>query len=159
MVLDGRDTLCQYLPHDGAMCLIDSVAEVDLEHIVCLSMSHTDVDNPLRFEGRVPAVCGFEYVGQATYLHGALTIKERAAMEDIPDKPPLAMVASLRSFKLHCDRLDAFKGKLSIEAQIIAFNMNATSYEFTVSSAGQLIMSGRLTSKIFWNGNNKEQMG
>lgn len=158
MVIDGRNVLCEYLPHDGAMCLIDSVVEVDLERIVCKSMSHVELSNPLRFEGRLPVVCGFEYVGQATYLHGALTINERAAAEDIPDKPPVAMVASLRSLKLYAERLDTLKGALDIEAQIIAFNMNATSYEFSVSSQERKIMEGRLTSKIFWNGNDGEQL-
>lgn len=150
MLIEGRDKLCQYLPHAGAMCLIDSVLEVDLNRIICFASSHRELDNPLRFEDRLPAVCGFEYVGQATYLHGALTIAERIAAEQVPDTPPVAMVASLRNFKLNAGRLDQFGHDLRIEAEIIAFSMNATSYNFTINAGSEQVMSGRLTSKIFW---------
>ena len=46
------------VPHQGAMCLLESVLRWDAEGIVCRAVSHLDPAHPLRAEGRLGAVCG-----------------------------------------------------------------------------------------------------
>ena len=46
MMLD-RTAIEAVVPHAGAMCLIDGVESCDASRIVCMSMQHLSLDNPL----------------------------------------------------------------------------------------------------------------
>lgn len=150
MFLSGRDHLCELLPHTGGMCLLDDILEWDETSILCRTTSHRDPDNPLRHRDRLPAVCSLEYVGQATYLHGVLTITRRMDLGDVPDRPPLAFVAALRGLNLEIDRLDGIEGPLDVRVSCQAWSPDASSYAFAIEADGRKLASGRLTSKILW---------
>jgi len=60
------------LPHAGAMRLLDSVQRWDASSITCRASSHKHCENPLRFDGCLPAVTGLEYAAQAMGIHTGL---------------------------------------------------------------------------------------
>ena len=60
------------VPQQGAMCLLDEVVSFDDRSVVCRTSSHLAPGNPLRCDGRLPAIAGIEYGAQAMAVHGAL---------------------------------------------------------------------------------------
>jgi len=62
----------ELIPHAGTMCLLEHVVAFDDTSIRCETRSHLDVNNPLRYKGRLSSLCGIEYAAQAMALHGAL---------------------------------------------------------------------------------------
>ena len=60
-----KEELSQFLPHEGAMRLIDRVESWDDATIQCCTWSHHDQGNPLRQGTRLEAVTGLEYAAQA----------------------------------------------------------------------------------------------
>jgi predicted hotdog family 3-hydroxylacyl-ACP dehydratase len=137
MPLD-RETLEHLLPHRGAMCLLDSVAQWDHARIDCRATSHRDPDNPLRLGGRLPAVVAIEYAAQAMAVHGGL----RAP----PDQgaAPGYLVA-VRNARLHAARLDDITADLEISAACLVADPTGLAYDFAVSAGGQLLVEGRAT--------------
>ena len=66
------------IPHAGAMCLLEAVTAWDEQSIACVTQTHRDPANPLRRQGRLPAVMAFEYGGQAAAIHGGLRARHSA---------------------------------------------------------------------------------
>ena len=73
-----KEELSAFLPHTGAMRLIDLVDSWNATTIRCRTRSHRDVANPLRQGGRLDAVPGTEYAAQALGLHGGSLRRERS---------------------------------------------------------------------------------
>ena len=73
-----KEELSTFLPHAGAMRLIDLVESWDAMTIRCRTRSHRDVANPLRQGGRLDAVTGLEYAAQAMGVHVGLLNRERS---------------------------------------------------------------------------------
>ncbi|EHP44730.1 3-hydroxylacyl-(acyl carrier protein) dehydratase-like protein [Cupriavidus basilensis OR16] len=48
--------IAAHIPHQGTMCLLDSVLDWSPEFIRCEATSHSHPDNPLRAHGRLAAV-------------------------------------------------------------------------------------------------------
>ena len=71
-MLLGRPGIDRLIPHCGAMVLLDQVISYDEKSILCTTLSHRRIDNPLRRDGKLPAVCGAEYGAQAAAVHGPL---------------------------------------------------------------------------------------
>jgi len=46
--------ICDLIPHDGKMCLLESVNYWDESKIICSSYSHMAADNPLRNQNGLP---------------------------------------------------------------------------------------------------------
>ena len=67
----GHDWIAARVPHQGRMCLLDSVLQASENGLLCAADSHRDPGNPLRQQGRLGTACGIEYAGQAMALHGA----------------------------------------------------------------------------------------
>ena len=67
-----KDELSRFLPHEGAMRLIDRVESWDATTIRCYARSHHDQGNPLRQGTRLEAVTGLEYAAQAMGAHVGL---------------------------------------------------------------------------------------
>ncbi|MEO8117929.1 MAG: hydroxymyristoyl-ACP dehydratase [Rhodoferax sp.] len=129
--------IADHIPHQGTMCLLNSVRAWDPVKIQCDAVSHRDPANPLRAHGRLGAVCGIEYAAQAMAIHGALQ-----AGSDL-SCPRVGYLVSVRSATLHVARLDDIAADLLIEASCITASANNILYEFNISAAGQLLLAGR----------------
>ena len=124
------------LPQSDAMCLLDTTDSWDATGIVCGSMSHTRIENPLRCGGQLPAVAGIEYAAQAMALHGALaTQRERAAP---------GMLASVRDVVLHVARLDDITDRLTVSAKQLVAQKRHLLYSFLVEGGGRVLLEGRI---------------
>ena len=126
-----------HIPHQGRMCLLDSVENWDPQRISCRSGGHRAADHPLRAHGRLGAACGIELAAQAMAVHGAL-IAESAAV-----KPAGGFLASVRGVRLYVSRLDDVQSDLICDAVRIAGGGGTALYEFALRSAAMRLMSGR----------------
>ena len=129
--------IASHIPHQGTMCLLDSVVNWDDRHIQCRANSHRNKDNPLRLRDRLGAACGIEYAAQAMAVHGALL-----APDD--NGPPRAgFLVSVRGTKLHVLRLDDIDTDLDIEANCISNSGDHILYQFNIHADGRLLIDGR----------------
>lgn len=126
------------IPHAGSMCLLDSVAAWSDDAIACLATSHLDAGNPLRRDGRLPAVCGIEYALQAAAVHGAL--------RGGAPQPP-GYLASLRIGQITSDRLDdPALGTLTAHARREHGDAAGLLYAIQLAAEdGRILIDGRAT--------------
>lgn len=134
-MLDHRG-IAALIPHQGAMCLLETVVTCSEAAIDCLAVSHRDPANPLRAEGRLGAANGIEYAAQAMAVHGALLAGQHEA-------PRQGYLASVRSVRLLVERLDDLPQTLDIHAERLSSDGNNILYQFALSHAGQLLLDGR----------------
>ena len=118
------------------MCLLDGVLEWDASRIRCMSRSHRDAANPLRVDGRLPALCGVEYAAQAMAVHGGLAGAAGG-------KPRAGYLASLRDVECRRGRLDDLEGDLVVEAEQEAADGVRVIYSFTLRVGAVEVLSGR----------------
>jgi predicted hotdog family 3-hydroxylacyl-ACP dehydratase len=131
----ARGAIARLVPHGGAMCLLDRALAWDAEAIACESDSHRDPANPLRRDGRLPAICGVEYALQAMALHGALTGGQAQ---------PAGYLSSLRDVSLGgAGRLDTVPGPLAVRARALAAEAGGFIYRFEVEGGGRLLLAGQ----------------
>ncbi len=130
--------IARHIPHQGSMCLLDCVEAWDEQHIRCRAVSHRDAGNPLRSDESLSAACGIEYAAQAMAVHGALLAPNETII------PRAGYLVSVRGAKLHVHRLDDINADLSIETTCISRSENNILYQFSVSTAGQLLLEGRV---------------
>jgi len=135
-VLLTRAQIAGLIPHAGAMCLLDGVVSWDENRIRCVSGSHRDTANPLRADGRLPAVCGIEYAAQAMAVHGGLAGKTRG-------RPRAGFLASVRDVVCRRERLDDLDGSLFVEAVRVLGDEARVIYEFRLWVGEMEILSGR----------------
>ncbi|GAA0571460.1 hypothetical protein GCM10009416_07600 [Craurococcus roseus] len=132
----GRDAIARLVPHGGAMCLLDRALAWDADSIACEADGHRDPANPLRRDGRLPAVCGVEYALQAMALHGALAAGGTAQ--------PMGYLSSLRDVSLGgAERLDTLAGPLGIRARALAAETGGFIYRFEVENRGRILLAGQ----------------
>lgn len=132
-----RAGIARLVPHGGAMCLLDRALSWDAESIACEADRHRDETNPLRRDGRLPAVCGVEYALQAMALHGALFAADGAAQ-------PAGYLSSLRGVSFGCAaRLDTVAGPLGVRAHALAAEAGGFIYRFEVEGEGRILLSGQ----------------
>ena len=131
-----RAALAALIPHQGAMCLLESVSAWDADGIRCTALSHRDPANPLRAGGALPAVCGVEYAAQAMAVHGAL-------LAGAGGRPRIGFLASVRELVLAVERLDTLPASLEISAERLAGDGRGLLYRFQVSAAGEDVLTGR----------------
>ncbi len=132
-----KDDLSTFLPHTGAMRLIDLVESWDATTIRCRTQSHRDVANPLRQGGRLDAVTGLEYAAQAMGVHVGLLNRERST------EGLIGYVGGVKDVVLSVDRLDDCPGELTIEASRLFEGGESFMYQFSISSGGHNMMTGR----------------
>jgi predicted hotdog family 3-hydroxylacyl-ACP dehydratase len=128
--------LLAHIPHQGSMCLLDTVVDWDARQIRCTASSHRESGNPLRAQDQLGAACGIEYAAQAMAAHGALL----AAADS---RPRAGYLASVRNVDLSLARLDDITADLDIEAERLSGNDNTILYSFRVSAAGRDVLTGR----------------
>ena len=132
-----KDELSRFLPHEGAMRLIDRVESWDDARIRCHTQSHHDSVNPLRYGTRLEAVTGLEYAAQAMGVHVGLLNRTRST------DGLIGYVGSLRDVVLGVDRLDECPAELTIDAMRLFEGNNSFMYQFSISSGGRNVMTGR----------------
>jgi len=133
----GRDEILALIPHQGAMCLWDEVAEWDAQRIRLRAYSHRDSANPLRSHDRLRAIHLCEYGAQAMAVHGGL----RARAAGGAAKP--GMLVALRDARLHVARIDDLPQPLECDAEVLAETEGSQQYVFRIHHAGALLAEGR----------------
>lgn len=126
------------IPHAGAMCLLEAVIAWDEQSIACVTETHRDPANPLRRQGRLPAVMAFEYGGQAAAIHGGL--RARAAGQTAPP----GYLAALRDARWFVADLDGIAEPLEVAAQLLLGDQAHCLYTTQVSAAGRLLAEARI---------------
>lgn len=132
-----RKWIESHIPHQGSMCLLDEVLTWDQARITCRAKSHRQDDNPLRAHGRLGAACGVEYAAQAMAVHGAIMAHVAGT------QARGGLLTSIRNLVLRVSRLDDLDTDLIATAERLAGDEGSTLYEFTVSSGGRELLSGR----------------
>lgn len=126
------------IPHKGAMCLLDAVESHDEDEIVCSTMSHRSLDNPLRDESGLGIVAGIEYAAQAMAVHGVLRDGNSAPSGG-------GYLVSARDVTWSVQRLDVLDGALSVRAQRLSATASTVMYRFSLRAGADEILSGRAT--------------
>jgi predicted hotdog family 3-hydroxylacyl-ACP dehydratase len=132
-----KDELAAFLPHAGAMRLLDRVASWDELSIRCHTKTHHDPVNPLRRGARLDAVAGLEYAAQAMGVHVGLRDG------GMPSGRSIGYVGGVRDVVLGIDRLDDCPDELTVDATRLFMGDDSFLYRFAISSGGREVMSGR----------------
>ena len=136
-VLMDHAGIAARIPHQGRMCLLQSLLRWSADDIVCTATSHVDAGNPLRTGGVLWSACAIEYASQAMALHGVLSAQHGRA-------PRAGFLVSVRGVQLQVPRLDSAAGALQVAAFLLAGDTRQASYRFELHSAtGKLLVSGR----------------
>lgn len=126
-----------HIPHQGGMCLLDSVICWDEQSITCTSTTHHSMTNPLQFNGRLNTACGIEYAAQAMAVHGALLAPDKQS------RPRAGFLVSVRGAKIYCQYLDDKEQVLTINAECLNKSEDNLLYTFTVKAENTLLLEGR----------------
>jgi len=129
--------LSQLIPHQGGMCLLQTVLRWDDQLIALSTTTHRAADHPLRSNGRLRAVHLCEYGAQAMAVHGALKASARG------HQAAPGMLVSLRSVELHCDYIDDLPEPLEVRAQCLQATDSSLQYSFEVLHRDQVLAQGR----------------
>jgi predicted hotdog family 3-hydroxylacyl-ACP dehydratase len=140
-VLKDRAWIEAHIPHQGSMCLLDSVLECDAERVRVASGAHRSPDHPLRAHGRLGAVCAVEVAAQAMAVHGAVL----APAPGSAIRQSGGHLVSLRGVRLHAARLDDISEDLIATATRLAGDERQVLYEFVVAAGARLVATGRAT--------------
>lgn len=132
-----KDELSAFLPHAGAMRLLDVVESWDDTTIRCRTRSHHDPSNPLRQGARLEMVAGLEYAAQAMGVHVGLLNRDR------PTDGLIGYVGGVRDVVCASDRLDELAGELTIEASRLFAGGDSFMYQFVITSGGRDLLAGR----------------
>ncbi len=131
-----RAWIAAHIPHQGSMCLLDSVESWNDSAIICRATSHRQPDNALRSNGRLGILNGIEYAAQAMAVHGAILSGD--------DKTPEAgYLVSVRDIRWQCARLDDLEGELRVQCERISGNPTSVLYRFGLNADGRTVLSGR----------------
>jgi predicted hotdog family 3-hydroxylacyl-ACP dehydratase len=119
------------------MCLLDEVLLYDERNIACRATSHRSAANPLRANGRLPALAGIEYAAQALAAHCAL-------VEAAPAHAADGVLAGVRALALHVDRLDGVEHALEVRAERLIADGPRLLYRFAIEAGGRELLNGRV---------------
>lgn len=134
----GREHIAELLPHGSGMVLLDRVLEYDDQSIQCETASHGARDNPLRREGRLPAMAAIEYGAQAAALHAALTNARQPGAG--------AVLGGARDVILSVSDLASLEGPLSVRVTLLLAQDNGAVYSFEIApQSGAAVVGGRFT--------------
>lgn len=132
-----HDWIASHIPHQGTMCLLDSVQQWSEQEISCVAHSHHAMENPLRTHGRLGIACGIEYAAQAMAVHGALLAPANS------EAPKVGYLVSVRGVRMSVTRLDDIAGPLEVKASCLMASESNMLYQFSLSAAGQVLLEGR----------------
>ena len=126
------------VPHQGPMCLLDEVMHYDERAIACRATSHRSAGNPLRHEGRLPALAGIEYAAQALAAHCALV----GVGADL--RADHGVLAGVRAIALRVARIDDIDEALDVRAERLVADGVRLLYSFVVQAGRRELLSGRV---------------
>jgi predicted hotdog family 3-hydroxylacyl-ACP dehydratase len=129
--------LSRLIPHQGGMCLLQTVLHWDEQRIALSTTTQRATDHPLRSHGRLRAVHLCEYGAQAMAVHGAL----KASAGGHAAAP--GMLVSLRAVELQCDYIDDLPEALEVRAQCLLATDTSLQYSFEVLHRQQVLAQGR----------------
>ena len=130
------------VPQQDAMCLLDEILSFDERSVVCRTSSHRSSGNPLRCDGRLPAIAGIEYGAQAMAVHGALQAGGAAQG---------GMLAGARAVRCNARYLDEESGQLTVRAERLVADGRRLLYAFVVAGASAELISGRIAVVLAGN--------
>ncbi|NPC57964.1 hotdog family protein [Caenimonas soli] len=133
-MMADRAHIERLVPHAGAMCLLDAVAQWDAAQITCTS-AEPGSSHPLARDGVVPSIAAAEYAAQATAVHGALL--------DGAGQPRAGLLVKLMDVDLHSACFPS-RGGVTVNATLLSRSSGGCLYAFEVGSAARPIASGRL---------------
>jgi predicted hotdog family 3-hydroxylacyl-ACP dehydratase len=145
--------LSELIPHQGGMCLLQTVLRWDDQLIALSTATHRASDHPLRSNGRLRAIHLCEYGAQAMAVHGALKASARG------QRAPPGMLVSLRSVQLHCTYIDDLPEPLEVRAQCLQATDSSLQYSFEVVHREQLLAQGRAAVVLRQTGTERESGG
>lgn len=125
------------IPHQGTMCLLDTVVRYDDARIHARTASHARADNPLRRDGRLHALHLCEYGAQSMAVHGGL-LAAAAGGRAAP-----GFLVSLRDVQLAREYADDLVGELDVHGDRLLATEQSWQYAFRIEHDGVLIASGR----------------
>lgn len=131
----GKAEIAALIPHAGAMCLLDEVAQWNAATIRCIVRGHREAGHPMRAGDELPALCGIEYAAQAMAVHGRLS----AALSQ---RPRAGYLASVSDVVCRARRLDDLPGELVVEAERLAGDEARVLYRFALFCGANEILQG-----------------
>jgi predicted hotdog family 3-hydroxylacyl-ACP dehydratase len=125
------------IPHQGAMCLLDTVESWNETGIVCRASSHRRAENPLQNGVGLRGSCAIEYGAQAIAAHAGL-------MQGGGSRARTGFLAALRDVTVWVVRLDDIEDALTVRADVVLRQETGQVYEITVTAGSQTILTGRV---------------
>lgn len=133
----SREDIAALIPHQGLMCLWQSVIEWDEDGIVARSDGHREPAHPLRSGAILHAVHLCEYGAQLMAVHGGLLARAHGGRA----RP--GVLVALRGVELRAARIDDLPGALEGRARKLIASEDSWQYAFEIFHAGDLLASGR----------------
>ena len=137
MLSISKAALCRLIPHQGAMCLLDTVERWDDTSIMCTTTSHRNATNPLRRDNQLEAICGLEYAAQAMAVHVGLLQQGKEC------RLAVGYLGAIKHLWLRVTRLDDVKEDLTVQATRLVGEVGSFIYAFRVSVERQELLDGR----------------
>lgn len=137
MPIISKAALCRLIPHQGRMCLLDTVERWDDTSILCTTASHRDATNPLRRDNHLEAICGLEYAAQAMAVHVGLL------QQGNERRLAVGYLGAVKNLMLRATRLNDVKGDLTVQATRLVGEVGSFIYAFRVSAGRQELLDGR----------------
>ena len=132
-----KEEIGPLLPHGERMCLLESVEDWDDLSISCLTATHRDPHNPLRFKGCLTAAAGLEYAAQAMGAHVGLVDGNRRT------ECRIGLVGAVRDVVFTAARLDDLDGCLIVNAKRLVEGEQGYMYHFTLTHGACKLIEGR----------------
>jgi predicted hotdog family 3-hydroxylacyl-ACP dehydratase len=126
-----------FVPHAGAMCLLERIVSASDSEIVCATFSHQSPDNPLRRGGKLAALHLAEYGAQTMAVHGGLQAADEAARG--------GMLVAIRDLRLRVERIDDIAGELMVQAVKMVAHAGGRIYSFTARVGELELATGRVS--------------
>lgn len=144
-----RAEFSRYLPHSGPMLLLNRVESWCQKSIECSAVSHNDVNNPLRINGRLSTVHAIEYGAQAAAIHLfaiASVTAEPELSEHILRDDKIVFLGVVRDFECSEIYLDEVPGSvLNLRSELISSASRIYQYHVSASINGRLLAHGSIS--------------
>lgn len=139
MELD-KDQIRDLIPQAGSMCLLDGVVAWDHTQIRCISRTHLDMENPLRFQDRLSPLALVEYGAQAAAVHGGLLAKHRKQPSNC------SLLAAIHETRFRTDGSVDLCSELHIVATLLLQSETGAVYSVNVSNDGaEVLVEARIS--------------
>lgn len=125
-----------WIPHAGAMCLLDSIACYDAQDLHALA--RVGSTHPLASVHGVHVVHLLEYGAQACAVHGALLAHDAGRAEMRPGR-----LVSVRELRLAGEYVDSTT-VLNVHVSRLYGDDSGAQYSFRVEQAGHCLAHGRV---------------